>query len=61
MRYPVPDEAQEKMLRANGIDPSRVCVVYQTEESLTYKHYQTGDEITIRPNAAKKCRRKMGW
>ena len=61
MKYPVPNDDQEQMLVRNGIDPKSVCVVHQTDETTTFKHYKSGDEIQIRENACIQNRRKMGW
>lgn len=61
MKYAAPNEAQSAMLRRNGIDPERVFVVHETEESVLFRHYQSGDEIKIRPNQEKESRRKNGW
>ena len=60
-RYPVPDEAQCEMLRRNGIDPAKVCVVSITEDGAIFKNYKTGDTIRIEENFEKKNRREMGW
>ena len=60
-KYPVPNEAQTKLLAENGICPEGVCVVRESEGSITFKNFKTGCEITVSENVEKKNRRQLGW
>lgn len=60
-KYQTPDEAQTKLLVENGICPESLCVVRETEGSVTFKNYSTGCEIKVSENVEKKNRRDMGW
>lgn len=53
MKYRVPNEEQEALLRAAGIDPNAV-MIYLTDENTIYMlALHTRDEITLRLNPQK--------
>lgn len=54
MRYPVPDEAQEALLLANGINPVEFFVIHDDGDYLLIQNYKTGDEVTVLRNTSKK-------
>lgn len=56
MKYRIPNEEQEALLRAAGIDPNAV-MIYLTDENTIYMlALHTQDEITLHLNQLKKER-----
>lgn len=56
MKYRIPNEEQEALLRAAGIDPNAV-MIYLTDENMIYMlALHTRDEITLHLNPQKKER-----
>lgn len=54
-RYPIPNEQQAEVLRANGMDPGAFFVKHAEEDgSLLLQSYKTGDEIRLTPNVLKR-------
>lgn len=43
----VPDEQEEKIIRENGMDPERFCVIFRNETTIVLRNYETRDDVTI--------------
>lgn len=43
-----PDEREKKILRENGLDPSKFCVIFRDETTIALRNYKTRDDVTIR-------------
>lgn len=44
----VPNEEEKKIMRENGMDPSRFCVTFRDENTIALRNYKTRDDVTIR-------------
>ena len=56
-RYPIPNEKQAEILRANGIDPNCFFVKYADaaeDGTICLQCYKTGDEVRITQNVLKR-------
>ena len=56
MKYRVPNEEQEALLRAAGIDPNAVMIYLENEDTIYMLSLHTQDEITLHLNPLKKER-----
>ena len=54
MKYRVPNEEQEALLRAAGIDPNAVMIYLENEDTIYMLSLHTRDEITLHLNPLKK-------
>ena len=46
-KYRTPDEAEERIIRENGMDPERFAVQHRTEYAIVLLNYKTRDTVTI--------------
>lgn len=43
----IPNEAEEKIMLANGLDPHAFCVTFRDETKICLRNYKTRDDIII--------------
>lgn len=43
-----PTEEEERILRENGLDPSRYCITFRDEDTIALRNYKTRDDIIVR-------------
>ena len=48
MKFRVPTEKEEEIMRRNGVDPDGTAVIYRDDDTIHIRRHKTGDEITIK-------------
>lgn len=60
-KFRVPDRAERKYLRANGIDPDGVMVSLKSDTALVLQNVLTNDDIVIHPGPRSKREFPSVW